>query len=104
MNDDKTELTEGAYYKVDVDDIMSTADNQKDKFDNLINQRISRFEVQGEIKSRFVIKQYDLTGYMLHILMKVTETLYLSVCQIPNPIRAYLKILADSIVKNKSDI
>lgn len=24
--------------------------------------------------------QYDLTGYMIHILMKVSEMLYLSVC------------------------
>jgi hypothetical protein len=51
-----------------------------------------------------VIKQYDLTGYMLHILMKVTEILYLSVCQIPNPIRAFLKILADNIQQKKPDM
>lgn len=34
---------------------------------------------------------------MLHILMKVSEILYLSVCQIPTPIRSFVKILAESI-------
>jgi hypothetical protein len=29
--------------------------------------------------------------------MKVSEILYLSVCQIPTPIRSLVKILADSI-------
>jgi hypothetical protein len=29
--------------------------------------------------------------------MKVSEILYLSVCQIPTPIRSFIKILADSI-------
>lgn len=32
--------------------------------------------------------------------MKVSEILYLSVCQIPTPIRAYLKILVDSLIKH----
>jgi|LauGreDrversion4_2_1035121.scaffolds.fasta_scaffold66714_6 hypothetical protein len=36
---------------------------------------------------------------MLHILMKVSEILYLSVCQIPTPIRSFVKILADNIQK-----
>ena len=34
---------------------------------------------------------------MLHILMKVSEILYLSVCQIPTPIRSFVKILGESI-------
>ena len=36
--------------------------------------------------------------------MKVTEILYLSVCQIPNPIRAFIKILADNIQQKKPDM
>ncbi len=35
---------------------------------------------------------------MLHILMKVSEILYLSVCQIPTPIRSFIKIFADSLI------
>jgi hypothetical protein len=31
--------------------------------------------------------------------MKVSEILYLSVCQIPTPIRSFVKILADNIQK-----
>jgi len=34
---------------------------------------------------------------MIYILIKVSEILYLSVCQIPTPIRSFVKILADSI-------
>lgn len=51
-------MTEG-FYKVDVDDIMNqtvgTYDN-KEKFDNLINQRISRFDAGNEAKYKFNIK------------------------------------------------
>lgn len=58
-----------------------TMQETKENFSNLINQRISRMEFGSDVnRQRFVIKQYDLTGYMLHILMKVTEILYLSVC------------------------
>jgi hypothetical protein len=40
---------------------------------------------------------------MLHILVKISEILYLSVCQIPIPIRSYLRILGDSLQsKNKN--
>jgi len=41
---------------------------------------------------------------MLHILMKVSEILYLSVCQIPTPIRSFIKILADSIQSKNAKI
>jgi hypothetical protein len=34
---------------------------------------------------------------MLHILVKISEILYLSVCQIPIPIRSFLKVLGDSL-------
>lgn len=51
-----------------------------------------------ESKFTYTINQYDLTGYMLHILMKVSEILYLSVCQIPTPIRSFVKLLAESIL------
>jgi hypothetical protein len=40
-----------------------------------------------------------LTGYLLHILVKICDILYLSVCQIPVPIRSFTKLLADSIQK-----
>ncbi len=43
--------------------------------------------------------QIDLTGYLLHILVKICDILYLSVCQIPVPIRSFTKILADAIQK-----
>ncbi|CDW80527.1 UNKNOWN [Stylonychia lemnae] len=106
MNIDK--INENNDYKMNEDDndLMSQAamSDVRGNFDSLINQRISRMDVSQEIRAKFVIKQYDLTGYMIHILMKVTEILYLSVCQIPNPLRAYIKILADSIQRNKPDI
>lgn len=41
---------------------------------------------------------------MLHILMKVSEILYLSVCQIPTPIRSFVKILAETIIKRQPNI
>lgn len=49
MNDTQTEMTDSTYYKVDVDDIMNQSNgyannNNGDKFDNILNQRISRFE------------------------------------------------------------
>jgi hypothetical protein len=34
---------------------------------------------------------------MLHILVKISEILYLSVCQIPIPIRSFLKVLGDAL-------
>jgi GTPase-activator protein for Ras-like GTPase len=34
---------------------------------------------------------------MLHNLVKISEILYLSVCQIPIPIRSFLRILGDSL-------
>jgi hypothetical protein len=43
--------------------------------------------------------QFDLTAYMIHILMKVSEMLFLSVCQIPIPIRSFAKILSESIAQ-----
>jgi hypothetical protein len=71
--------------------------NQRENFQDLIAKRISRIDEKDTIKSKFSIKQYDLTGYMLHILMKVSEILYLSVCQIPTPIRSFIKILAENL-------
>lgn len=65
----------------------------------MIKHRISRIDEKDSRSNKFnfTISQFDLTGYMLHILMKVSEILYLSVCQIPTSIRSFTKILADSI-------
>lgn len=94
----------------DAKDLMSLtkkpAEGEKEGFEDIIKQRISRIDDKDTSKNKFSyqISQYDLTGYMLHILMKVSEILYLSVCQIPTPIRSFVKILAESIQKKNPAI
>lgn len=70
----------------DAKDLMSLTkkpvEGEKEGFEDIIKQRISRIDDKDTSKNKFSyqISQYDLTGYMLHILMKVSEILYLSVC------------------------
>ena len=66
--------------KAENDALQNTLKEQKVEFQNLINNRISRLDDKDNSKFKFTIKQYDLTGYLIHILMKVSEILYLSVC------------------------
>jgi len=73
-------------------------------FDDLINgdskaQPAPSNQKVNPPSSQFQSNQIDLTGYLLHILVKICDILYLSVCQIPVPIRSFIKILNDSILK-----
>ena len=85
--------------------------SEQQQFEDIIKQRISRIDEKGDggggagkNKFTYQISQYDLTGYMLHILMKVSEILYLSVCQIPTPIRSFIKIFADSLLSREPNM
>jgi hypothetical protein len=82
---------------------QNPSNDASDIFSDMQKRQMGGGDQLGEQK-KFVIKQYDLTGYMLHILMKVTEILYLSVCQIPTPIRSFIKIFSEHIIRNKPGI
>lgn len=73
--DDRTEQTEAGHDEFIISELTDT---NSQEFNHLMQQRISRFEV-ADNKQRFIVKQLDLTGYMLHILIKLVETICMAV-------------------------
>eukprot|EP00350_Pseudokeronopsis_sp_OXSARD2_P012759 CAMPEP_0170554120 /NCGR_PEP_ID=MMETSP0211-20121228/12002_1 /TAXON_ID=311385 /ORGANISM="Pseudokeronopsis sp., Strain OXSARD2" /LENGTH=193 /DNA_ID=CAMNT_0010862985 /DNA_START=746 /DNA_END=1327 /DNA_ORIENTATION=+ len=70
------------------------------KYQNLLKKRVSRLEVFhtcSKEHSKIVVLKFDLTGYLIHNLTRLIESLFNSVHLIPLSIRLYLKLLYDHL-------